>query len=169
MTLSAAKVLARLRNLPADHEIVVKEAQEILDALELESKEEGSWGDLFKSGGITANKRFYLALGIQFMQQLTGRHSLSVFHCAPLTRVSARYQHRDVLRANALRVESAHVARNGALPRLLAASLVYHCVIRHSRFFMSNVTSPWLIGDDSGTPLTESDGATYGSRSPLVK
>ncbi|EPS94654.1 hypothetical protein FOMPIDRAFT_1133925 [Fomitopsis schrenkii] len=66
------EVLARLRDLPTDHEIVVKEAQEIMDALELESKEEGSWGDLFKDGGIAANKRFYLALGIQFMQQLTG-------------------------------------------------------------------------------------------------
>ncbi|KAH9840860.1 uncharacterized protein C8Q71DRAFT_427326 [Rhodofomes roseus] len=66
------EVLARLRNLPTDHEVVVKEAQEIIDALELESKEEGSWGDLFKSGGISANRRFYLALGIQFMQQLTG-------------------------------------------------------------------------------------------------
>lgn len=81
------KVLARLRNLPADHEIVVKEAQEILDALELESKEEGSWGDLFKDGGVSANKRFYLALGIQFMQQLTGRHPLGLFHSDPLMRL----------------------------------------------------------------------------------
>lgn len=85
------KVLARLRDLPTDHEIVVKEAQEIMDALELESKEEGSWGDLFKDGGIAANKRFYLALGIQFMQQLTGRHPLGAFHCDSLTRISARY------------------------------------------------------------------------------
>ena len=69
-----------MRNLPADHEIVVKEAQEIMDALELESKEEGSWGDLFKSGGISANKRFYLALGIQFMQQLTGRYLVGMAH-----------------------------------------------------------------------------------------
>ena len=114
---------------------MVKEAQEILDALELESKEEGSWGDLFKNGGISANKRFYLALGIQFMQQLTGRQPPGVFHFNSLTRVSTRYQHRDVLRANTLRVESAHVARNGALPRLLATGLVYNCVFRHSKHF----------------------------------
>ena len=121
---------------------MVKEAQEILDALELESKEEGSWGDLFKNGGISANKRFYLALGIQFMQQLTGRHPPGVFHFNSLTRVSTRYQHRDVLRANTLRVESAHVARNGALPRLLATSLVYYRVFRHSKHFHSGCYPP---------------------------
>ncbi|KAL6306483.1 general substrate transporter [Sparassis latifolia] len=65
-------VLAKLRNLPTDHPIVQREKAEIVEAIELESKEEGSWGDLFKDNGIMGNKRFYLALGIQFMQQMTG-------------------------------------------------------------------------------------------------
>ncbi|KZT05688.1 general substrate transporter [Laetiporus sulphureus 93-53] len=65
-------VLAKLRNLPTDHEIVVREAEEIQAALDLESKEEGSWADLFKDNGVKGDKRFYLSLGIQFMQQLTG-------------------------------------------------------------------------------------------------
>ncbi|OSX62527.1 hypothetical protein POSPLADRAFT_1046005 [Postia placenta MAD-698-R-SB12] len=65
-------VLAKLRALPEDHPVVQREVQEIVDALALESKEEGTWGDLFRDNGIMANKRFYLALGIQFMQQLTG-------------------------------------------------------------------------------------------------
>ncbi|KAH9926349.1 general substrate transporter [Amylocystis lapponica] len=65
-------VLAKLRKLPMEHAVVQKEKTEIMDALALESKEEGSWGDLFKDNGINGNKRFYLALGIQFMQQLTG-------------------------------------------------------------------------------------------------
>ncbi|OSX62528.1 hypothetical protein POSPLADRAFT_1046006 [Postia placenta MAD-698-R-SB12] len=65
-------VLAKLRDLPEEHPIVQREAQDIINAIELESKEEGSWGDLFRSNGIMAHKRFYLALGIQFMQQMTG-------------------------------------------------------------------------------------------------
>ncbi|OQV08115.1 hypothetical protein CLAIMM_12435 [Cladophialophora immunda] len=39
---------------------------------EKDQLEEGSWADLFRSNGISANKRFYLALGIQFMQQMSG-------------------------------------------------------------------------------------------------
>ena len=45
-----------------------------MEAIAIESKEEGTWGDLFRDNGIAAHKRFYLALGIQFMQQMTGEH-----------------------------------------------------------------------------------------------
>ncbi len=65
-------VLSRLRSRPASHQSVQTEKNEILAAIGIESKEEGTWGDLFKSNGMAANKRFYLALGIQFMQQMTG-------------------------------------------------------------------------------------------------
>ena len=65
-------VLSRLRGLGPDSEIVQKEKDGIIEAIQIESKEEGTWGDLFKDNGIAANKRFYLALGIQFMQQLSG-------------------------------------------------------------------------------------------------
>jgi len=43
-----------------------------MEAIQIEEKEEGSWSDLFRNNGISANKRFYLALGIQFMQQMSG-------------------------------------------------------------------------------------------------
>jgi hypothetical protein len=68
-------VLSRLRGLDPDSEIVQKEKDYIIDAIRIESKEEGTWGDLFKDNGIAANKRFYLALGIQFMQQMSGNIS----------------------------------------------------------------------------------------------
>ncbi|OCH85490.1 general substrate transporter [Obba rivulosa] len=68
----ATEVLARLRALPVAHEVVQRERAEIAEAIELEAREEGSWTDLFKDHGIMGNKRFFLALGIQFMQQMTG-------------------------------------------------------------------------------------------------
>jgi hypothetical protein len=65
-------VLTKLRNRPPDHEDVRIEAGEIQEAIAIEAKEEGSWMDLFRDNGISAHKRFYLALGIQFMQQMSG-------------------------------------------------------------------------------------------------
>ncbi|KAL1301941.1 hypothetical protein AAFC00_002400 [Neodothiora populina] len=65
-------VLANLRNKTIDDLTVRKEADDIIEAIELESRVEGSWMDLFRDGGLQTNKRFYLALGIQFMQQLSG-------------------------------------------------------------------------------------------------
>ena len=65
-------VLSRLRNKPATDGLVQREKNAILEAISLEAKQEGSWSDLFRSNGLAANKRFYLALGIQFMQQMTG-------------------------------------------------------------------------------------------------
>jgi hypothetical protein len=65
-------VLSRLRDKPIDHPVVQREKEDILAAIKLESDEEGTWMDLFRDGGTQANKRFYLALGIQFMQQMTG-------------------------------------------------------------------------------------------------
>ena len=62
-------VLAKLRGLGAENEIIRREKDEIIEAIAIESKEEGTWGDLFRGNGIAADKRFYLALGIQFMQQ----------------------------------------------------------------------------------------------------
>jgi len=65
-------VLAKLRGLDPTDQRVVAERDDIMEAIKIESKEQGSWSDLFKDGGISANKRFYLALGIQFMQQMSG-------------------------------------------------------------------------------------------------
>ncbi|KAG8214220.1 general substrate transporter [Butyriboletus roseoflavus] len=64
--------LAKLRGVSSDHPAVQHERAEILDAISLEAKEEGSWSDLFKAHGIQGNKRFYLAISIQFLQELSG-------------------------------------------------------------------------------------------------
>lgn len=71
-------VLSKLRNRPVDDLTVRMERDNILAAIELERKEEGSWKDLFSHGGCSANKRFYLALGIQFMQQTSGKKMISI-------------------------------------------------------------------------------------------
>ncbi|CAD6443796.1 f6ac02ca-40e5-4c42-9e60-8bdab14ebe0d [Sclerotinia trifoliorum] len=65
-------VLASLKGVGIDDVGVQKEKEEIMGAIMIEEKEEGTWGDLFRDNGIKANKRFYLALGIQFMQQMSG-------------------------------------------------------------------------------------------------
>jgi hypothetical protein len=70
-------VLSRLRGKPKDDIAVQTEKDEIMEAIRIESKEEGTWGDLFRSNGISAHKRFYLALGIQFMQQMSGINIVS--------------------------------------------------------------------------------------------
>jgi len=71
------EVLARLRGKDVGHPMVQREKAEIVEAIEIESREEGSWMDLLRDGGVAANKRFFLALGIQFMQQMSGK---SFFH-----------------------------------------------------------------------------------------
>ncbi|KAJ5353597.1 hypothetical protein N7541_006161 [Penicillium brevicompactum] len=65
-------VLSKLRSKPIDHVNVRKERDEILAAINVEAEQEGSWKSLFSDGGCAANKRFFLALGIQFMQQTSG-------------------------------------------------------------------------------------------------
>lgn len=66
-------VLAKLRGKPEDDPIVQKEKSDIMSAINIESEEEGSWRALFMDGGCAANKRFFLAVGIQFMQQMSGK------------------------------------------------------------------------------------------------
>ena len=68
-------ILAKLRDLEPSHARIQREKDDITEAIAIES--EGTWGGgggLFKDSGIAAYKSFYLALGIQFMQQMTGEH-----------------------------------------------------------------------------------------------
>ncbi|KAJ5757893.1 uncharacterized protein N7511_006587 [Penicillium nucicola] len=65
-------ILSRLRKKSTDDPMVQKEKDEILAAINIEAEEEGSWKSLFLDGGCSANKRFFLAVGIQFMQQTSG-------------------------------------------------------------------------------------------------
>lgn len=71
-------VLARLRGRDETDHAVQVEKDQIMEAIAIEEEEEGSWADLFRSNGIMANKRFYLALGIQFMQQMSGINIVSM-------------------------------------------------------------------------------------------
>lgn len=83
------EVLAKLRGLPRDHPVVLKEAKEIIEAIEIEEGEEGSWWDLFRDHGISADKRVWLGVGVQFMQQITGARHLC--HCLPSATISYCY------------------------------------------------------------------------------
>jgi MFS family permease len=65
-------VLSKLRNKPIEDTAVQKEKNEIVAAISIEAEEEGSWKSLLSDGGCAANKRLFLALGIQFMQQTSG-------------------------------------------------------------------------------------------------
>jgi len=66
------RVLARLRGKEADDAALQREKEEIVAAIGVEAGEEGGWGDLFRGGRVDGHKRFYLAVGIQFMQQMSG-------------------------------------------------------------------------------------------------
>ena len=70
-------VLARLRGKEEADSEVQQEKEDILEALRIEQEEQGTWADLFKDHGISGSKRFYLALGTQFMQQMTGINIVS--------------------------------------------------------------------------------------------
>lgn len=71
-------VLSKLRNKPIDDPDVQQEKDEILHAISLESEAEASWMDLFRDNGYSGWKRFALAVGIQFMQQVSGSLSKSL-------------------------------------------------------------------------------------------
>lgn len=72
-------VLSKLHDKPMDDPMVQKEKNEIQYAIQLESEAEGSWMDLFRDGGCQGNRRFYLAVGAQFMQQTSGINIVSYY------------------------------------------------------------------------------------------
>ncbi|KAF5008864.1 hypothetical protein FDECE_4888 [Fusarium decemcellulare] len=72
-------VLSRLRNKAVDDPAVQKEKDDILQAIEFESEAEGSWMDLLRDGGCQGNKRFFLAVGLLFMQQISGINIITYY------------------------------------------------------------------------------------------
>lgn len=97
-------VLSRLRDRPLDDSIVVEERIEILEAIRIESQEEGTWMDLFRDGGTRADRRFYLALGIQFMQQLSGINIVTYYAPTLFTESLGMTQERSLLMGSFLQV-----------------------------------------------------------------
>jgi hypothetical protein len=72
-------VLSKLRDRPVDDPVVQTEKSEIQYAIQVESESEGSWMDLLRDGGCQGNKRFFLAVGVQFMQQTSGINIVSYY------------------------------------------------------------------------------------------
>ncbi|KAH8705802.1 general substrate transporter [Talaromyces proteolyticus] len=97
-------VLSRLRNRPGSDPAVVQEQDEILEAIRIESQEEGTWMDLFRDGGTRADKRFYLALGIQFMQQMAGINIITYYAPTLFTESLGMTQERALLVGSFLQV-----------------------------------------------------------------
>jgi len=97
-------VLSRLRDRPMEDCMVVEEKDEILEAIRIESQEEGTWMDLLRDGGTRANKRFFLALGIQFMQQLSGINIVTYYAPTLFTESLNMTQERALLMGSFLQV-----------------------------------------------------------------
>jgi MFS family permease len=126
-------VLARLRGTSADDKEVQKEKDDIVEAIGVEVEEEGGWLDLFKGHGIKSNKRFYLAVGIQFMQQMSGELTRRFPWDGGSLTVCIRHQYRDLLCPNPIPNEPRYGSGDGTVPWLLYAAMVCHCVVPHGK------------------------------------
>lgn len=122
-------VLARLRGKHVDDVDVQREKKEILDAIEIESREEGTWLDLCRGAGMSANKRFYLALGIQFMQQMSGGFPFILRDKGPVPKLN-RNQHCHLLCSNTFANEPWHEPASFTSFGIASAGLVSRRVFR---------------------------------------
>ena len=159
-------VLARLRGKDVNDPGVQREKNEILDAIEIENREEGTWLDLFRGAGISADKRFYLAVGIQFMQQMSGEEDFC--DALPIKRLVlklSRNQHRHLLRPNTVPNKPWHEPAPCPSLGSASASLVSGRVLRDSKYPNIHPYSPPL-NRNSGTQLTASVAANYSSPWP---
>ena len=100
-------VLCKLRRMDKDQPLIQDEYQGISEAIRIESKEEGAWKDLFSSDNIAANKRFYLSLGIQFMQQMSGINVSTFFESTMPTEADSGID-RNLLRTHIVYIQSEH-------------------------------------------------------------
>ncbi|GAB7343816.1 hypothetical protein MBLNU457_1786t2 [Dothideomycetes sp. NU457] len=73
----ATKVLAALRGNHPDTPEISEEMKEIQYVIDLESKESGSWSDVFKDNGISGFSRVAIAFAANFFQQLSGVNVMS--------------------------------------------------------------------------------------------
>jgi len=142
-------VLARLRGKPMSDPAVQAEGDDIQEAIRIESAEEGTWSDLFKSHGIQAHKRLCLALGIQFMQQMTGivRHRLRPCKPASFNLTFICTEHRNLLCTDLVQVLIRLFFADGHLHGLFPASLVHLGQLRdvvHDRSYWSSPAPRFL-------------------------
>lgn len=136
------QVLARLRGLSPESETVQSEKDQIMDAIMIEAKEEGTWGDLFRDNGIAANKRFYLSLGIQFMQQMSGK--IPSLLLSIVADQHKRNQHRDLLRPDTIPRESGDEPTTVSVSWMLASSILFVRFILDCAFLSPVMTETLL-------------------------
>lgn len=68
----AIQVLCNVYDKDPDHPDIVKEQQDIMDAINIEAQAQGGWLDCFKQDEVQTGKRVLLAYGMQFMNQVGG-------------------------------------------------------------------------------------------------
>ncbi|KAH6657243.1 putative Myo-inositol transporter 1 [Truncatella angustata] len=69
----ALDVLCQVYERPPDHPKIVKEQNDVLDALKVEQEHgEYKWSQLFKKDEVQTGRRVFLAYGMQFMNQMGG-------------------------------------------------------------------------------------------------
>ena len=158
-------VLARLRGKDVNDPRVQREKNEILNAIEIESREEGTWRDLFRDAGISADKRFYLAVGIQFMQQMSGEEKSRVLPLKGLVLKVTRNQHRHLLRPHTISNKPWHEPTPCPSLGSASASLVSRRVLCDRKY--SNIHPiPTALMMNSGIQSTASVAANYSSPWP---
>lgn len=73
----AQVALAALRGLPQDASQVGDELKEIQYAIAVEAEQAGSWGDVFRDGGISGFTRVAIGFAANFFQQMSGVNVMS--------------------------------------------------------------------------------------------
>ncbi|KAH0398309.1 putative hexose carrier protein, partial [Aureobasidium melanogenum] len=71
--------LAALRGMHPDDPELQQEMKDIEYIVEVEQREEGTWSDVFKDGGISGSTRVLIACVANALQQLTGSNVMSSF------------------------------------------------------------------------------------------
>ncbi|CAD0110842.1 unnamed protein product [Aureobasidium uvarum] len=71
--------LAALRGMNRDDPDLQREMKDIEYIVEVEQREEGTWSDVFKDGGISGSTRVVIACVANALQQLTGSNVMSSF------------------------------------------------------------------------------------------
>jgi sugar porter (SP) family MFS transporter len=75
----AINSLAALRGMHQDDPELQQEMKDIEYIVEVEQREEGTWSDVFKDGGVSGSTRVLIACVANALQQLTGSNVMSSF------------------------------------------------------------------------------------------
>jgi len=101
----------------------------------LSRRKRGRGGDLFRDNGNAAHKRFYLALGIQFMQQMTGEFKFHVFFTSRIPKI-CRYQYCNILCSHSISKQLRDEPGKISSAWLISSTSLYHCFILDGIFLI---------------------------------